>query len=82
MGLNTGDILFQLFGLGVAFLPLILLIVLIIFVVRIVRRTERRAEERLKLDRENSIMLKQQMNAINDLNARLTNIEKMLKEVD
>jgi uncharacterized coiled-coil protein SlyX len=40
---------------------------------------ERRADERLKLDKENATFQQQQ---IQEINNRLTNIEKILKEVD
>lgn len=63
-------------------LPVILIIVLIIYVTRIVRRTEQRAEERLRLDKENSALQQQQMQAMTELNNRLTRIENMLKDVE
>ncbi|MBU9722417.1 MULTISPECIES: hypothetical protein [Bacillaceae] len=59
--------------------PLGIIIFIIVFVIRTIRKIERRAEERLKLEREKSAILHQQMNEINN---RMTNIEKMLKEVD
>lgn len=77
-----GDILFPFFSLGVAFLPLIIGILVIVFAIRIVRRMERRADERLKLDKENVAFQQQQLKTISELNNRLTNIENMLKEVE
>jgi sensor domain CHASE-containing protein len=59
--------------------PILIFIVILIFVVRVVRRMERRAEDRLKLDKENVSLQQKQMEEIND---RLTNIEKILKQVD
>jgi hypothetical protein len=43
---------------------------------------EARAEERLKLDREQISFQKDQLKANQELNRRLTNIENMLKEVE
>lgn len=63
-------------------LPILLIIIVCIFIVRIVQRMERRAEERLQLDKENVSFQHQQMKAINELNQRLTNIEAILKDVD
>lgn len=60
----------------------ILIIILIIFAFRFVRRLEKRAEERLRLDQENAAFQKNQTEAINELNERLTKIENMLKEVE
>lgn len=80
--LNYGDLIFQLFSLLFFLLPIILVVCLIIYIVRIVRRTERRADERLNLDKEYSALQQQQMQAITELNHRLTRIEDMLKEVD
>ncbi|QED46672.1 hypothetical protein [Cytobacillus dafuensis] len=77
-----GDILFQLFAFGSLLIPLLITILIIIFVIRIVRRMESRADERLKLDKENAVYQQEQMQAIKELNNRLTNIENMLKEVE
>lgn len=59
--------------------PVLIFILLILFVVRAVHRMERRAEERLKLDKENAALQQKQ---IQDVNDRLTRIETILKEVD
>ncbi|AQQ52620.1 hypothetical protein [Planococcus lenghuensis] len=63
-------------------LPLALLVAVIVYVVRLVRRTERRAEERLQLDKENADIQLQQTQMISELNERLTGIEKVLREVE
>jgi large-conductance mechanosensitive channel len=60
-------------------IPFLLILFIVIFVIGVVRRMERRAEERLKLDKENAALQQQQ---IQEINNRLTNIEKILKEVD
>jgi sensor domain CHASE-containing protein len=80
--LGGGDLLFSLIPFAITFLPLIILIVALIFVVRIIKRMERRTDERLKLDKENAAFQQQQLQTINELNNRLTNIENMLKEVE
>jgi large-conductance mechanosensitive channel len=63
----------------ITFIPFLLILFIIIFGIGVVRRMERRAEERLKLDKENAALQQQQ---IQEINNRLTNIEKILKEVD
>lgn len=60
-------------------IPVLIFIVILIFLINVVRRMERRADERLKLDKENATLQQQQ---IQEINNRLTNIEKILKEVD
>jgi large-conductance mechanosensitive channel len=63
----------------ISLIPFLLILFIVIFVIGVVRRMERRAEERLKLDKENAALQQQQ---IQEINNRLTNIEKILKEVD
>jgi hypothetical protein len=70
-----GDAIFSLIPL----IPVLLILCIFIFGIGVVRRMERRAEERLKLDKENAALQQQQ---IQEINNRLTNIEKILKEVD
>jgi hypothetical protein len=60
-------------------IPILIFIFIVIFLANVVRRMERRADERLKLDKENTALLQQQ---IKEINNRLTNIETVLKEVD
>ena len=43
---------------------------------------ERRADERLNLDKENALFQQQQIKTINKINNRLINIERILKDVD
>ncbi|MBY0123041.1 hypothetical protein [Bacillus sp. S/N-304-OC-R1] len=76
------DVLFQMIAFGSLTIPILITIIVVIFIVRIVRRMERRADERLKLDKENAQFQQQQMQAIQELNLRLTNIEKLLKDVE
>ncbi len=80
-----GDLSFQIAALGSLLIPVlffIFVIAILIYGIRVVRRADLRAEERLRLDRENASFQQQQMKAINELNNRLTNIENMLKEVE
>lgn len=60
-------------------MPFLLILFIIIFGISVVRRMDRRAEERLKLEKENAALRQQQLQEIKD---RLSNIEKILKEVD
>lgn len=76
------NMMFSFMTLIMAVLPIILIIGVIIYVTRIVRRSEQRADERLKLDKENFNIQQQQIAAMTELNNRLTRIEKMLKEVE
>lgn len=70
-----GEAIFSLIPL----IPVVLILCIFIFGIGVVRRMERRAEERLKLDKENAALQQQQ---IQEINNRLTNIEKILKDVD
>ncbi|NWL87156.1 MULTISPECIES: hypothetical protein [unclassified Paenibacillus] len=63
----------------ITLIPLLVFIIIIYYVISIARRMGKRADERLKLDKENAHLLQQQMQ---EVNLRLTRIEKMLKEVD
>lgn len=74
-----GDFHMGFISLIVAFIPMIIFILFLIFGIRFALRLERRSEERLKIDKENTSLLQQQIREIND---RLTAIEKVLKEVD
>lgn len=66
-------------NLFISLIPILIFIIIIVLVIGVVRRMERRADERLKLDKENANLLQQQ---IQEINIRLTNIEKTLKQVD
>lgn len=76
-----GDIMFI---LPVIIMPTIvgLIISLILYVIRIIRRSEQRADERLRIDKENTAFQKQQMEEVRQLNQRLTDIEDLLKQVE
>lgn len=52
---------------------------IVVFVISVIRRMERRAEERLTLDKETAHLQQLQ---IQEINNRLTNIENILKQVD
>lgn len=58
---------------------LIIPIAIIYCVVRYIKRMEKRAEEKLQLDKENTITLQKR---VDELNNRLIVIEKLLKEVE
>lgn len=58
---------------------LIIPIALIYFVGRYFKRMEKRAEEKLQLDKENTTTLQKR---VDELNNRLIVIEKLLKEVE
>lgn len=60
-------------------IPALIFLLILIFGIRFALRMERRSEERLRLDKENTSLLQQQ---IMEVNERLTKIENILKEVD
>lgn len=60
-------------------IPIIFLLLVVFFVVNTVKRFERRADEKLAIEKENNTLLQTK---VNDLNERLIVIEKMLKEVE
>lgn len=73
---NLGDIAATIFLLGFS----VIIPAIIIFIIyKIIKRSEKRANERLSLERENTVLLKKQ---IDDLNERVIVIEKMLREVE
>jgi hypothetical protein len=73
---NLGDIAATIFLLGFS----VIIPAIIIFIIyKIIKRNEKRANERLSLERENTVLLKKQ---IDDLNERVIVIEKMLREVE
>lgn len=73
---NVGDIVATIFLLGFT----VIIPVIIIFVIyKIIKRSEKRANERLELERENTVLMKKQ---IDSLNERVIIIEKMLREVE
>ena len=43
---------------------------------------EKRSDERLQIDQQNTAIQQQQMKTLNDLNVRISNVEKILKEVE
>ncbi|WP_432356072.1 hypothetical protein [Sporosarcina sp. A2] len=58
---------------------LIIPIILIYLVFKYFKRAEKRADEKLELEKQNTINLQ---NRLDELNTRVITIEKMLKEVD
>jgi ABC-type bacteriocin/lantibiotic exporter with double-glycine peptidase domain len=59
--------------------PIIIVLLIVIFVVKTIKRLEKRADEKLALEKENTKLLQSK---VVDLEERLSVIEKMLKEVD
>ncbi|KMK75838.1 hypothetical protein [Alkalihalobacillus pseudalcaliphilus] len=77
-----GSVLFQLISILFIIMPIALIIIISIYVVRTVRRLERRADERLKIEQKVLETQQTHQQSMEKLDHRLTNIEKMLKEVD
>jgi heme/copper-type cytochrome/quinol oxidase subunit 2 len=79
MGVGEVEILTT---LGPIIIMILMISVPLFVIIRLFRRMEARAEERLKLDREQISFQKNQLKASQELNRRLINIENMLKEVE
>lgn len=63
----------------VALIPIIFLGFVVYFVFKTIKGYEKRANEKLLLERENTITLQKR---VDDLNGRVVTIEKMLQEVE
>jgi len=73
------NILTSITGL-LGFIILIALFVLVIyFILKTIKGYEKRANEKLMLERENTLTLQKK---VDELNERLVSVEKLLKEVD
>ncbi|MHC0039541.1 hypothetical protein [Pseudoneobacillus sp. C159] len=59
--------------------PIIFVLLMIIFVVKTIKRSQKRADEKLSLEKKNTELLQLK---VNELEERLRVIEKMLNEVD
>jgi len=79
---NMGDILFQLISIITLILPIAFIVFLFVYVKRLIQRMEKRSDERLQIDQQNTAIQQQQMKTLNDLNVRISNVEKILKEVE
>lgn len=71
--------LFAFLPLLTLFAPIIFVLLVVFYIIRSVKRFEKRADEKLALDKENTRQLQSKVNILED---RLSVIEKMLKEVE
>jgi predicted membrane protein len=71
--------IFAFLPLVTMFAPIIFILLFIIYIVKAIKRFEKRAEEKLALDKENTRKLDSKINVLEE---RLSVIEKMLKEVE
>ncbi|WP_066307194.1 hypothetical protein [Bacillus sp. FJAT-29814] len=71
--------LFGLIPLLFLLVPIIFILLVVFFVVKTVKRFEKRADEKLALEKENTRILQSKVVALDE---RLGVIEKMLKEVE
>lgn len=72
----------NLFGILVSIIPLLFWLipfVLIVIIVMTYRKNSKRAEERLKIEQQQTFTLQQQ---VNNLTERIGKIENLLREVD
>lgn len=74
-GLNIGDIIATIFTLGFIIIP----IIVVVLFYRAYKKNTKRSEERLNIEKQQTFNLQKQVNELND---RVGNIEKILKEVD
>ncbi len=79
---NMGDVLFQLISIITLILPVAFIVFLFVYVKRLIQRMEKRSDERVQIDQQNTAIQQQQMKTLNDLNVRISNVEKILKEVE
>lgn len=80
--MNMVDTIYQFTALIIFLFPTILIIIGLIFLFRIMKRAEKRAEERLKIEKENSTYQQEQTFALQNLNKQLADIEKILTDVN
>jgi cytochrome c-type biogenesis protein CcmH/NrfF len=71
--------LFAFLPLLTLFAPIIFVLLVVFYIIRSVKRFEKRADEKLALDKENTRQLQTKVNILEE---RLSVIEKMLKEVE
>ncbi|MFF3102026.1 hypothetical protein [Viridibacillus arvi] len=76
---GLGESIFLIFNFLSVFMPILIAIIVMMFVIYTVKKYNRRADERLQIEREN---LQVQQKMITEMNERIINIEKMLKAVE
>ena len=74
-GLNTGDLIATTLVLFIGVIPFVIAIVLFM----VYKTTSKRAGARLALEEERTLKLQKQ---VDDLNSRVTKMEKLLREVE
>ena len=74
-GVNIGDLVATIVMLGFMVIP----IILVVLVYRAYKKNVNRAEERLKVEKQQTFNLQKQ---VDELNERVGKIESLLKEVD
>ncbi|GED72995.1 hypothetical protein BRE01_66970 [Brevibacillus reuszeri] len=66
-------------GLLGLIVPIALVVLVIYFILKTIKGFEKRANEKLMLERENTLTLQKR---VDELNERLVSVEKILKEVE
>mgnify|MGYP003442486899 FL=1 len=74
-GVNVGDLVATIVMLGFMVIP----IILVVLFYRAYKKNVKRAEERLKVEKQQTFNLQKQ---VDELNERVGKIESLLKEVD
>lgn len=74
-GVNIGDLVATIVMLGFMVIP----IILVVLFYRAYKKNVKRAEERLKVEKQQTFNLQKQ---VDELNERVGKIESLLKEVD
>jgi large-conductance mechanosensitive channel len=77
-----GDFIFSFMPFLSMLIPIAIFCCIVFFLIRFIRRTERRSDEKIKLEKENKSTQQQQIDTLKEMNERLTRIENLLKEVN
>ena len=68
-----------LFSLMQIFLPIILILIVLFFIVKTVKKYEKRADERLRLEKQH---IESNLKQLDEIHQKIDNIEKMLKDIE
>jgi len=66
----------------VSFFPFLLILCLVLYGLRVASRMNRRADERLELDKSNFTLQHKQISLLTTIDERLAKVEKTLNEVN
>lgn len=61
------------------FLPIILILIILFFIIKTVKKYEKRADERLRLEKQ---QVESNQKKLDEIHQKIDNVEKMLKEIE